>query len=324
MADGTMALSFHDLAPVQESFHDAMAAALSSERKALAPKFLYDETGAHLFGQITRLPEYYPTRTEIGMLNRFAPEMAAAIGPHARLIEFGASSSSKVRILLSALDRPKAYVPIDVSADHLRQVAEEISGDYPAIEVVAVCADYTQPFALPAEVMMGPGRRVGFFPGSSIGNLEPHEAEQFLRLWGRQLGREGAMLVGVDLRKDAETLRLAYNDAQGVTAQFTLNLLARANRELGTDFDLAAFAHDAEWQDAESRISINLKSLKDQVVHLDGQAFRLREGERIHTEYSYKYTVDRFADLARQAGFQPRQVWTDDARMFSVHYLEVA
>ena len=169
-------------------------------------------------------------------------------------------------------------MPIDVSADHLRQVAEGIARDFPRLEVVAVCADYTQPFALPAEVMMGHGRRVGFFPGSSIGNLEPHEAEEFLSLWGRQLGGEGAMLVGVDLRKDAEILRLAYNDAQGVTARFTLNLLARANRELGTDFDLSAFAHDAEWQDDESRISINLKSLKDQEVRLDGQRLQAAAG----------------------------------------------
>ena len=171
---------------------------------------------------------------------------------------------------------------------------------------------------------MGHGRRVGFFPGSSIGNLEPHDAELFLSQWGRQLGSEGAMLVGVDLRKDPGALERAYNDAQGVTAKFTLNLLARANRELGTDFDLSAFRHDAEWQDAESRISINLKSLKDQTVHLDGRAFEVAAGERIHTEYSYKYAVEGFAALARRSGFEPRAVWADDARMFSIHYLEVA
>lgn len=324
MADGTMPLSFHDLAPVQESFGGAMLHALSSEQRSLAPKFLYDEAGADLFGQITRLDEYYPTRTEIGILERFAPEMAAAIGPNARMIEFGASSSSKVRILLSALDRPRAYVPIDVSADHLRQVAEGIARDYPRIEVVAVCADYTQPFPLPSEVMIDHGRRVGFFPGSSIGNLEPEEAKRFLAMWRRQLGGEGAMLIGVDLRKDPETLRLAYNDAKGVTAKFTLNLLVRANRELGTDFDLSGFAHDAEWQDAESRISINLKSLRDQTVRFDGKAFDIAKGERIHTEYSYKYTVEGFGELARRAGFEPRRVWTDERRMFSVHYLEVA
>jgi L-histidine Nalpha-methyltransferase len=324
MADGTLPIDFHDLAPIQESFHDAMRKTLASDRKSIAPKFLYDEAGADLFGQITRLPEYYPTRTEVGILTRHAPEMAAAIGPHARLIEFGASSSAKVRILLAALDQPRAYVPIDVSADHLRAVAEEVARDFEGLEVVAVCADYTQPFALPAEVMMGHGRKVGFFPGSSIGNLEPHEAELFLSQWGRQLGSEGAMLVGVDLRKDGSVLQRAYDDAAGVTAKFTMNLLARANRELGTDFDLDAWRHDAAWQDAESRIAIHLKSLEDQIVHLDGEAYRIAEGERIHTEYSYKYTVEGFADLARKAGFAPRAVWTDDARMFSVHYLEVA
>jgi dimethylhistidine N-methyltransferase len=319
-----MTLTFHDLAPVQESFGDAMRATLSSDSRSIAPKFLYDEAGADLFGQITRTPEYYPTRTEMGILADHAAAMAAAIGPDARLIEFGASSSAKVRILLKALERPRAYVPIDVSADHLRQVAEGIARDFPALEVVAVCADYTQPFALPAEVMTGHGRRVGFFPGSSIGNLEPHEAEQFLSLWGRQLGAEGAMLVGVDLRKDPAVLERAYDDAQGVTSRFTLNLLARANRELGTDFDLKGFRHDAEWEDAQSRISINLESLKDQTVHLDGAAYAIARGEKIHTEYSYKYTVEGFAGLARRAGFAPKAVWTDAEGMFSVHYLEVA
>ena len=319
-----MTLNFHDLAPVQESFADAMKATLSSSDRSIAPKFLYDEAGADLFGQITRTPEYYPTRTETAILTDHAPEMAAAIGPDARLIEFGASSSAKVRILLEALDRPRAYVPIDVSADHLRQVAEGIARDFPALMVVAVCADYTEPFALPTEVMTGHGRRVGFFPGSSIGNLEPREAERFLSLWARQLGDEGAMLVGVDLRKDKTVLQRAYDDAQGVTSRFTLNLLARANRELGTDFDLDGFRHDPEWEDDQSRISINLESLKDQTVRLDGETYHIAKGEKIHTEYSYKYTVEGFADLARRAGYAPKAVWTDPGRMFSVHYLEVA
>jgi dimethylhistidine N-methyltransferase len=316
-------VSFHDLAPKQESFAEALAAGLARPQKSVPPKFLYDERGAELFGRITQLEEYYPTRTEVGILTARAAEIAAAIGPEAELIEFGASSSSKARILLRALERPVAYVPIDVSADHLRQAARDIAADFPGLKVVAVCADYTEPFELPAEVM-GAARRVGFFPGSTIGNLEPEAAAAFLKMWARLLGPRGGMIVGVDLRKDRQVLERAYNDAQGVTAAFSGNILARANRELGACFNPEAFMHEAVWDEAASRIAIYQRSLKDQTVTLDGRAYAFAAGERLHTEYSYKYALEDFAALAARAGYATRQVWTDEERLFSVHDLELA
>ena len=319
-----MSLSFHDLAPVQESFAHAMRDAFNSERKAISPRFLYDQAGAELFDEITELPEYYPTRTELGILRAHADDMAALVGPDARLIEFGASSSAKVRLLLSALRRPRAYAPIAVAAEHLRQTAEEVARAFPDLAVVAVCADYTQPFTLPGEIMEGDGARVGFFPGSTIGNLEPDDAAAFLAMWARQLGPGGGMLVGVDLVKDAQVLERAYDDAAGVTARFSLNLLARANRELGADFDLAAFRHEARWEPSHSRIAIHLVSLKDQTVRLGGAAIAIAAGERIHVEYSHKYTPESFAALARRGGFEPRAMWCDPERLFSVQYLDVA
>ncbi|MGZ8362766.1 MAG: L-histidine N(alpha)-methyltransferase [Caulobacteraceae bacterium] len=322
MADDAGSLiAFHDLAPRQESFLDALLAGLASPRKAIPPQFLYDEAGAALFGQITQTPEYYPTRTELGILHEHGPEIAALIGPAARLIEFGASSGAKARLLLDAMDAPSAYVPVDVSAEHLRDTAEQMARDYPALSVVAVCADYTYPFPLPEELMGPGGKRVGFFPGSSIGNLTPEEAVQFLSLWRRELGPDSGMVAGVDLRKDEARLEAAYNDAAGVTAAFTHNLLARANRELGADFDLSGFAHHAVYNEDAGRIEIHLKSLSDQTVSVGGQSFAIANGEMIHTEYSYKYSVDGFIDLAARAGYGSQGVWTDPGHLFSVHYL---
>ncbi|HEX8233993.1 MAG TPA: L-histidine N(alpha)-methyltransferase [Caulobacteraceae bacterium] len=316
-------VSFHDLAPRQESFAEAVAAGLARHRKSISPRFLYDEAGAALFGRITELEEYYPTRTEVGILTAHAAEIAAVLGPDAELIEFGASSSSKARILLRALERPAAYVPIDVSADHLRQAARDIAADFPRLKVVAVCADYTQPFDLPEELLAA-ARRVGFFPGSTIGNLQPGEAVDFLSLWASQLGPGGGMIVGVDLKKDPQLLHNAYNDARGVTAAFSTNLLARANRELDADFDLSAFRHDARYNPEQGRIEINVRSLRDQTVRVSGRAFRFAAGEPLHTEYSYKYTVEEFAALARRSGFESRRVWTDPQQLFSVHWLAIA
>lgn len=315
---------FHDFAPVQVSFEDAVLEGLSRPSKSIPSRFLYDTQGSELFERICELEEYYPTRTELSILEHSAPEIARRIGPNARLIEFGASSSQKVRILLRALERPDAYVPIDVSGEHLRQAAEDIAKDFPGIHVVAVCADYTQPFAVPDVFRGGEGKRVGFFPGSTIGNLTHPEAIEFLNLWSRQLGKGGAMVIGVDLQKDAGVLERAYNDAKGVTANFSRNLLARANRELGADFDLDRFRHHAHYNSEIGRIEIHLESLADQDVHVAGQTFHFGKGEKIQTEYSYKYTLDGFRDLARKAGFEPVQAWTDPAGLFSVHYIEVA
>jgi dimethylhistidine N-methyltransferase len=322
MPDDLSLADFHDLAPVQESFRDALVAGLSQPQKSIPCRFLYDEQGSALFDRICELEEYYPTRTELGILKAAAKEMAAWIGPRATLIEFGASSAEKVRIVLGALDHPAGYVPIDVSAEYLRQAAHDIARDFPGIAVTAVCGDYTQPIRLPALVGDAPGRRVGFFPGSTIGNLTPPEAIDFLSLWSHTLGSGGGMLIGVDLQKDPKIIERAYDDAKGVTADFSRNLLARANRELGADFDIDSFRHHARYNSDQGRVEIHLESLADQDVHACGRTFHFAKGELVHTEYSYKYTLEGFRALAADAGFKPVEAWTDPNRLFSVHYLQ--
>lgn len=313
--------AFHDLAPAEESFRDAALAGLSRRRKAIPCRFLYDARGSALFEAICALSEYYPTRTEIGILEDNAAEIAALMGRHAQLIEFGSGSSRKVRILLDALQEPDAYVAIDISREPLRRAAEELAAEFPALAVVAVCADYTRPFDLPPLPVRGEGRRIGFFPGSTIGNFTPDEAVDFLAGCRRVVGRAGAMLVGVDLKKDPAVLDAAYNDAQGVTAAFNLNLLERMNRELDADFDLDRFAHDASYDEASGRVEIYVRSLADQIVTVAGRPIRFAAGERIHTEDSCKYGIDEFHRLAARAGFRPMRTWTDTDSLFSVHFL---
>jgi dimethylhistidine N-methyltransferase len=319
---GAPAFQLHDFAPVQESFADALVAGLSMPQKAIPPRFLYDDEGSRLFDQICELPEYYPTRTELSILGAEADAIAAAIGPDAALVEFGAGSSRKARLLLDALDRPAVYEPIDVSRGHLIALAEEVAAAYPRLQVHAVCADYTQPLALPE---LRPRRRLtGFFPGSTIGNLPAQEARAFLQAWAGQLGEDGLMVVGVDVQKDAAIVLPAYDDAAGVTARFSLNVLARANRELGADFDLAAFRHTPEYDGDTGRLSIHLTSLRAQTAHVQGREFRFAEGERVHVEDSNKYAPDDFRALARSAGYRAEAMWTDPAGLFSVHMLRVA
>ena len=309
----------HDLAPRQESFAEALTAGLSRPQKAIPPRFLYDAQGSELFEAITRLPEYYPTRAELEVLDTHAGEIGRELGPNAVLIEFGAGSARKARVLLEALEAPVAYAPIDVSKSALTASAEEIAAWRPDLPVVAVCADYGQPFDLPP---LAAGRGVGFFPGSTIGNLSRAEATAFLRLWAPKLGAGGAMLVGVDLKKPAAIVVPAYDDAQGVTARFSLNVLARANRELGGDFDLDGFAHRVDYDAATGRLSIHLESLRAQTARAAGEAFTFAKGERIHVEDSWKYAPDDFQALAREAGYAPRRMWTDAQERFSVHLLE--
>jgi dimethylhistidine N-methyltransferase len=314
--------AFFDFSPDLGDFRQALVAGLSRPVKAIPCRFLYDARGSALFERICELPEYYPTRTEIGILEAIAPEVAQRIGPEAQMIELGGASSLKARILLDALERPAAYIPVDISRDHLRAAAQSLAAERPNLSVLAICADYAEPFDLPEAP--GGGRRMGFFPGSTIGNLAPDEAIGFLASWVRRLGPDAAMVVGADLRKDASVLEPAYDDAQGVTAAFTKNLLARANRELGADFDLDRFAHRARYDAVHGRIEIHLESLADQTVRIGTHAFALAEGERIHAEDSYKYSIPGFQDLARAAGFKPTAVWTDPQQLFSVHYLETA
>jgi L-histidine Nalpha-methyltransferase len=312
--------AFHDLAPGEESFRDAVLAGLDRDPKQLPCKLFYDAHGSELFEQICETPEYYLTRTETAILEARAKDIAAHIGPHCRLIELGSGASRKVRILLEAMDRPAAYVPVDISRERLREAADGLAADFADLSVFAVCADYTQPFVLPP--LPGPkGKQVGFFPGSTIGNFEPDAVVRFLGNYAKLLGSGGEMLIGVDLKKDPKILNTAYNDAAGLNAAFNLNLLVRINRELGGDVDLDRFAHHAFYNEAEGRVELYIKSLVEQVAGIAGRRFRFAAGELIHTENSYKYAIPEFRALAARAGFRAVETWTDPARLFSVHYL---
>jgi dimethylhistidine N-methyltransferase len=302
-------------------FKQAVLTGLSRVPRAVPAKFLYDATGSALFDAICELPEYYLTRTEIGILRERAGEIAALAGPGCALVEFGSGSSVKSRLLIEALEDLVAYVPIDISRDHLDATALRLRHDYPELKVAPVCADYMVLTALPDDLALAE-RRLGFFPGSTIGNLEPHEATAFLRRARRLLGPDGALVLGADLKKDPQRLHDAYNDSAGVTAAFTLNLLSRMNRELDADFDLASFEHEAFYNAAEGRIEIYFKSLRPQTVRVAGRDFSFSDGERVHTEYSYKYDDADIAALARSAGFTIIRTWTDAARQFAVTFLK--
>jgi dimethylhistidine N-methyltransferase len=291
---------------------------LSQQPKRLAPKYFYDAAGSELFEQITLLPEYYPTRTELGILRERGSELATLIPKSAALVEFGAGATTKVRLLLERCAF-RAYVPVDISADFLKAQAHSLRKDFPGLDVYPVAADFTAPFALPATIASMP--KVGFFPGSTLGNFEPHEASGFLRSAREILGQRAQMVVGVDLEKDERVLHDAYNDAAGVTGHFNLNVLVRINRELGGNFDLSAFTHRAIYNRERHRIEMHLISKKSQTVRILGRAISFRAGESIHTENSYKYSLDRFNALALGSGWTPRASWTDTASMFSVHAL---
>jgi dimethylhistidine N-methyltransferase len=311
--------------PVERSeiseFATDVLAGLTASPKRLPPKYFYDSVGSALFERITELPEYYPTRTEIGILRGRAQDIAALIPAGAALVEFGSGSSTKTRIILSAAKSLKAYVPVDISAEFLREQTAALRREYPAIAMLPVAADFSKPFVLPPAIAKMP--RAGFFPGSTIGNFEPHEAAAFLRHAGSILGGGASFIVGVDLVKDPQVLQRAYNDSQGVTAQFNLNLLARINRELGAKFNLACFEHHAFFNRERSRIEMHLASLKRQRIKLLGECIDLRAGETIHTENSYKYSIESFGAMARGAGWTPAAVWTDADGRFSVHALKL-
>jgi len=291
--------------------------ALAAPPHAISPKYFYDAEGSRLFDRICDLPEYYPTRTERGILAASAAEIAECTGLGGDLVEFGAGSCSKVRLLIDAL-QPRRYVPIDISTEHLEAAAAQLGEDHPGLLVLPLTADYTASVRLPPPLAGAP--RIGFFPGSTIGNFAPAEALQFLRNAARLL-RGGGLLIGADLVKDPAVLHAAYNDAQGVTADFNLNLLARANRELGTAFDLGRFWHSAFYNAAQQRIEMHLVSRERQHVELAGERFTLEEGQALHTENSHKFSIEGLRRLARQAGFEPGPAWTDAQGLFSVHWL---
>jgi dimethylhistidine N-methyltransferase len=305
--------------PASADFLSDVIAGLSSEPRTLPCKYFYDERGAALFQKICELPEYYITRTEIDILARHRGEIAAHLGAQINLIGLGTGSGTKTRILIEALEKPAGYIPVDISEKQLRKSTALFHNIFPDLEILPVCADYLQPVALPSALRKA-ARNVVYFPGSTIGNFEPDEATQFLRRVAKVCRQGGALLIGVDLRKGQDVIEAAYNDTAGVTAQFNLNLLARANRELGADFDLQHWQHRAIYNSDTGRIEMYLLSQIDQGVHIGDHTFGFRTGEKIITEFSYKYAPEGFAALARNAGFEFRKMWTDDARLFGVFY----
>jgi dimethylhistidine N-methyltransferase len=319
MAAQTRAALRREPIEAESPFARDVVAGLTARPKRLSPKYFYDKAGAQLFEEITELPEYYPTRCELAILRERAGEIARVFPEGSALVEFGSGSSRKVRILLEAAPTIAAYAPVDISSEMLAHEADELRRDYPRLKVLPVEADFTQPFTLPSEVAGTP--HIGFFPGSTIGNFEPHEACAFLRHAGRMLEQGASLIIGVDLVKDANVLNAAYDDAAGVTARFNLNLLARINRELGGNFDLSAFSHHAFYNSERHRIEMHLASNKRQRVRVAGRMIDFRAGETIHTENSYKYTLESFTALARGSGWTPVSVWTDTAGNFSVHAL---
>jgi dimethylhistidine N-methyltransferase len=318
----TAELELRDFGPARERLLADAVAGLLAPRKWLPCKYFYDERGSELFERICGLDEYYPTRTELGILRARASAMATTLGPECLLIEYGSGSSVKTRLLLDRLEAPAAYVPVDISREHLLRAASALSARHPDLPVLPVCADFTRPFELPP-LPRAPRRRAAYFPGSTIGNFAPAEARKFLTQVAELCGPGGALLIGVDLKKPREVLVRAYDDALGVTAEFNLNLLRRLNAELGADFALDAFAHRALWNEVEGRIEMHLVSRRRQEVRLGGHRLRFAAGETIHTESSYKYDLPGFAALARSAGFEVERVWIDGAALFSVQALRV-
>src|SRR2546421_1646756 len=310
-------------APESPDFLADVIAGLSSNPPTLPCKYFYDERGAALFQKICELPEYYITRAELDILDRNRAEIASQLGANIELIGLGTGAGTKTRILIEALEKPVVYIPVDISEKQLRESTALFQEIFPDLEILPVCTDYLQPFVLPSARRKA-ARNVVYFPGSTIGNFAPEDAVEFLQRIADLCGREGGLLIGVDLRKDRHVLEAAYNDSAGVTAKFNLNLLARANRELGANFDLHRWQHHAIYNSSEGRIELYLISDIDQTVRIADREFHFRAGEEILTEYSYKHTISGFIELARQAGFCFEQVWTDDARWFGVFYFTVA
>jgi dimethylhistidine N-methyltransferase len=314
------ALDLSDLLPTAEHARAEILAGLKSTPKRLSPKFFYDETGSALFDEICEQPEYYPTRTELAIMQAHAPDMAAALGSGVMVVELGSGSSVKTRLLLDALDKPSAYVPVDISREHLSQAAHRINEAYPSLEVLPVSADFTQPFRLP-RARQRAQRVVVYFPGSTIGNFEPMAALRLLEMIRMRVGEGGGLLVGVDLKKDVSLLNAAYNDAAGVTARFNRNILAHVNQVADARFDVERFEHHAFYDPVLGRIEMHLVSPVVQRIRVAREMIEFAAGESIHTENSYKYSLPEFASLANRVGFVVDQLWTDARQMFSVQLL---
>jgi dimethylhistidine N-methyltransferase len=315
-----MPVHFHDFAPPADDFRQAVLVGLAQTPKRLPSRFIYDERGSRLFEAILDEPEYYIPRVEIALLRAHGAAFAALAGPHAYLVDYGSGSGRKARLLLDALDQPAVFAPIDISREHLLSAAEALAADYPGLEVHAICADFLRPFTLPPPRAAAAGKRIGSFPGSTIGNMTPEQRVQFLAA-ARAMLAGGGFIVGLDLKKDPALLRAAYNDAKGASAAFNTNILVRANREIAADFDLGAFRHRAEYDAQHGRMEIGIESLQAQTVRIGDAAFSFAAGEVIVTQYAYKFTVEEFAAVATAAGFAPRQVWVDADRLFAIHFL---
>ncbi len=319
-ADHPVVVPLPSAAPAD--FGRAMLDCLGCTSHVISPKYFYDSAGSQLFERICELSEYYVTRTEVGIFSRNVHHMARLIGPNAEVVEFGAGSLAKARILLGALEKPRRFISIDISAEHLSTTAAQLQRDFPAVEVIPVVADFSDIEMLPVLPSSHPNcRRIGFFPGSTLGNFSAQEAGSFLRTASRLLAG-GGLLIGIDMVKAPMLLHEAYNDAAGVTAAFNRNLLVRANRELGTDFNIDAFEHYAFYNPLLQRVEMHLVCLQAQRIRIGQREFMLAEGETLHTENSQKYTLEGFRALALASGFEPQAVWYDPSRLFSVHWLE--
>jgi dimethylhistidine N-methyltransferase len=312
---------FVDLAPPKHDFLADALDGLSRRQKTLSPKYFYDAAGSALFDLICTTEEYYVTRTELSLLRTIASRIAALAGPHASLIELGSGASRKARIVLDALSEPASYVAVEISQAPLRATSAALAADYPELFVGAVCADFTRPLSLPSRLLPGPGRRLGFLPGSTIGNFERTEACALLANLGCLVGADGYLVIGVDLKKDRARLEAAYNDARGYTAAFNRNILRRLRRELDAEIMPEMFEHHAFYAAKHGRIEMHLKARAAQQFVLGGRPIHIAEGETIHTENSYKYEVEEFAALAAAAGLKPLRAWTDAEGLFSIHLL---
>lgn len=317
------AAALWETAPAKSSFLMETIAGLSKSPRTLPCKFFYDERGARLFQKICELPEYYITRTELQILQLHSAEMAAALGENVELIGLGTGAGTKTRVLLEELHNPAVYIPIDISNEQLQKSTMRFRQMFPKLEILPIASDYLEPFELPLPRKPS-SRSVVYFPGSTIGNFEPNAATEFLRRLINLCGEDGGLLIGVDLQKNLRIIEAAYNDSAGVTAEFNLNLLLRANREINADFDLHGWRHRAIYNSSEGRIEMYLISQGNQRVHIEDLKFDFRAGEKILTEHSYKYTPEGFAALARNAGFQFQKLWTDGVRLFGVFYFTVA
>jgi len=314
---------FYSFVPSGDRFREDVLAGLALPQKSIPPKYFYDEQGCRLFEEICELPEYYLTRTETAILRGNVADIAQFVGPDAELIEYGSGVQAKTRILIHAL-QTRLYVPIDIATETLQASSNDLAGRFPWLNVVGICADYTQPLALPEFVGVPIRRKVAFFPGSTVGNFTPEEALAFLKNVRRTVGTGGALLIGVDLKKDKPRLDAAYADPKGVTARFNLNLLERINRELGGDFQTSRFRHKAFYDPLRGRVEMHLESVYSQTVRVAGQRFDFHAGETIHTEISCKYSIAEFQELGKRAGFSPEKTWTDPEQLFCIHGMVAA